>query len=1069
MYVKTFYLRAKTCLTLLLVALCSLPSFADVTLDQLEFTLNNDGTGYTVRKKEGATLEGALTIPEIYNGLPITEIGISAFYGCKKITEIVIPNSVTSIGNGAFDSCSSLSKINIPNSVTSIGDWAFGVCTSLSEINIPNSVTTIGSHAFRSCSSLSKINIPNSVTYIGEEAFAYSGLRSLIIPPSVIKIGKYVAGNYGNVKIAYPEGLNYEVGDNWIKPIQYPRNAIIENGVIYDADKTKLYFADALYQGDYIIPSTVTEIGDYALANCNFAEMLIPPSVLTAGDNSFFTTFIKKTAFPEKFAKILDNAADPARISIPYPDDCIESGGMIYSPDKSVLYFAPSALTGEYTVPTELKEIGNYAFAYCDSISSIKALPTVPPTLGSDNFTNLFDKIPLEVSTASRGSYANAEGWGKFINIENRIVEDGDSIEVINEKAGDLIKGIDRSKLDKYVSLKISGPINSADLIMINRMPNLLSIDMSDATVEASARYYYQLDGVNYYTADDRLGSYWFNAIAPVEVRLPSVSALDQNALRNNAIESLTIPGTVQSIASSALAGNRLKTVILEAGEGAISCSSDNYLLNQPIDSVVYNRPVSSAIFSGCKSLRHLTIGESITEIGPSAFSGCIGLTDITIPASVSFIGSQAFQSCSRIKNLSLPESLVTIGSQAFQNCSSLEKLVLPESVTSIGAGAFRSCTSLDSLIIPESITTVSDETFAACTGLRSVVIPNSVNSIMSNAFNGCSSLTEIEFPSSLNTIASYAFAWCTGLKSVIIPNSVNSLYGNPFTACSGLIKSAYPDNLANPFSDGISVAYPKTGSVIENGWIFSADSTALYFAPVDLAGEYSIPEKVSAVNRSAFSGCSELESVIIPPSVTQIRDNAFSRCDKLSSVNISDMAAWCNITFSNAEANPLLTAHSLVLDSVEVINLVIPAGIQRINDYSFAGGSNLRSVSISEEIESIGIGAFSGCTSIDSISCFPATPPALVNESFDASLYDTAQLVVPEDSELDYYLHAIWGKFIKIKGTDLSGIEEIICDNDDTPYELYNLQGVRVDRDNVTPGIYIRRQGNKSTKIYMR
>ena len=162
MYVKTFYLRAKTCLTLLLVALCSLPSFADVTLDQLEFTLNNDGTGYTVRKKEGATLEGALTIPEIYNGLPITEIGISAFYGCKKITEIVIPNSVTSIGNGAFDSCSSLSKINIPNSVTSIGDWAFGVCTSLSEINIPNSVTTIGSHAFRSCSSLSKINIPNS-------------------------------------------------------------------------------------------------------------------------------------------------------------------------------------------------------------------------------------------------------------------------------------------------------------------------------------------------------------------------------------------------------------------------------------------------------------------------------------------------------------------------------------------------------------------------------------------------------------------------------------------------------------------------------------------------------------------------------------------------------------------------------------------------------------------------------------------------------------------------------------------------------------------------------------------
>lgn len=1023
MYIKTFYLRTKTYLTLLLVALCSLPSFADVTLDQLEFTLNNDGTGYTVRKKEGATLEGALTIPEIYNGLPVTEIGSYAFSDCKKINKIHIPNSLTSIGEWAFYNCSSLSEINIPNSVTSLREYTFNGCSSLSKINIPSSVTSIGNGTFNYCNSLSEINIPNSVKSIGECAFngcsslvriiipdsvtciennTFSGcmslseilipnsitsigraaftfcqsltgislpnsitsigdrvfsscnFQSLIIPQSVISIGDYVMGenSFYTTKIAYPSDLNPKFNKSNLQ-IPYPRNAIIEDGVIYNADKTKLYFVDALYQGNYLIPSTITEIVDFALANCRLSELLIPPSVLTAGDNSFLDIAFKKTAFPEKFTSIMYHTPylDYNAISIPYPDDCIESGGMIYSPDKSVLYFAPSALTGEYTVPAELKEIGNYAFAYCDSISSIKALPTVPPTLGSDNFTNLFDKIPLEVSTASRGSYANAEGWGKFINIENRIVEDGDSIEVINEKAGDLIKGIDRSKLDKYISLKISGPINSADLIMINRMPNLLSIDMSDATVEASDRYYYQLDGVNYYTADDRLGSYWFNAIAPVEVRLPSVSALDQNALRNNAIESLTIPGSVQSIASSALAGNRLKTVILEAGEGAISCSSDNYLLNQPIDSVVYNRPVSSAIFSGCKSLRHLTIGESITEIGPSAFSGCIGLTDITIPASVSFIGSQAFQSCSRIKNLSLPESLVTIGSQAFQNCSSLEKLVLPESVTSIGAGAFRSCTSLDSLIIPESITTVNDETFAGCTGLKSVVIPNSVNSIMSNAFNGCS----------------------------------------------------------------------------------------------------------------------ELESVTIPPSVTQISDNAFSLCDKLSSVNISDMAAWCNITFSNAEANPLLTAHSLVLDSVEVINLVIPAGIQRINDYSFAGGCNLRSVSISEEIESIGIGAFSGCTSIDSITCFPATPPALVNESFDASLYDTAQLVVPEDSELDYYLHAIWGKFIKIKGTDLSGIEEIICDNDDTPYELYNLQGVRVDRDNVTPGIYIRRQGNKSTKIYMR
>lgn len=840
--------------------------------------------------------------------------------------------------------------------------------------------------------------------------------------------------------------------------------------MIYNADKTKLYFVSHNYKDNLIIPNTVKEIGDYACENCyGILDLLIPPSVLKVGNsfsaNAFIIAPAKRIAFPHKFVEYIKQYDN---ILIPYPDDCIESDSIIYSPDKSVLYFAPSTLAGEYTVPAELKEIGQSAFAYCNSISAIKALPTAPPTLGSNNFTNLFDSIPLEVATASRGLYANAEGWNKFVNLENRMVEDADSIEIVNENAGELIKGIDRTKLDRYVSLKISGPINSADLIMINRMPNLLSVDMSEATVEASDRYYYQLDGVNYYTADDRLGSYWFNAIAPVEVKLPAVSTLAPNALRNNAIESLTIPGSVQSIEASALAGNRLKIVVLEAGEGAISCSSDNYLLNQPIDSLVYNRPVSSAIFSGCKSLRSLTIGDNITEIGPSAFSGCTGLTELTLPASVTSVGSQAFQSCIGIKSLSLPETLATIGSQAFQDCSSLEKLDLPKSVTSIGAGAFRSCTSIDSLVIPESITTINDEAFANCSGLRSVHIPNSVNSIMSNAFSGCSSLTEIKFPASLSTIGSYAFAWCTGLRSVIIPTSVNSLYGNPFSGCSGLVRSAYPDNLANPFGDGISVAYPREGAVIENGWIFNADSTALYFAPIDLAGEYMIPEKVSAIGRSAFSRCSGLEAVSIPSSVTEIGSNAFSLCDGLSSVNISDMSAWCGINFVNAEANPLQFGHKLVIDSTEVVDLVIPAGIRRINDYAFAGASALRSLAINEEVESIGFGSFSGCTSIDSITCFPATPPALVNESFDAALYDRAELVVPADAELDYYLHAIWGKFMNIKGADLSGIEDIVCDDDNAPYELYNLQGVRVDRDNAAPGIYIRRQGNKTTKVYI-
>ena len=355
MPVKTFYLRAKTSLALLLAALCSLPSFADVTLDQLEFTLTNDGSGYSVRQKYGTKLEGALYIPEIYNGLPVTRISDRAFEMCDKLTHVSIPNSVTYIGEGAFVHCYSLATINIPNSVPSIESGTFTMCSELTQVSIPNSVTTIGNYAFSACSSLSQINIPNSVTSIGDEAFSDCGLLSLIIPSSVISLGDYVTGEYSNnVKIAYPDDLNAKFDDRyWIPAIRYPRNAIIENGVIYNAYKTKLYFATTSPRDKLIIPSTVTEIGDYACAECSISDILLPPSISSVGKNSFGMFITKRIAFPQKFAQNIN--LDFYNVSIPYPDDCIESDGMIYSPDKSVLYFAPSTLAGEYTVPAELK------------------------------------------------------------------------------------------------------------------------------------------------------------------------------------------------------------------------------------------------------------------------------------------------------------------------------------------------------------------------------------------------------------------------------------------------------------------------------------------------------------------------------------------------------------------------------------------------------------------------------------------------------------------------------------------------------------------------------------------
>ncbi|MBQ1224842.1 MAG: leucine-rich repeat domain-containing protein, partial [Alistipes sp.] len=106
-----------------------------------------------------------------FNLSSIHEIKYYAFYYCRSLTSVTIPNSVTGIGMYAFNGCSSLTSVTIPDSVTKIRDNAFNDCTALTRVTIGNSVTGIGMYAFNGCSSLTSITIPDSVTLIGCGAF----------------------------------------------------------------------------------------------------------------------------------------------------------------------------------------------------------------------------------------------------------------------------------------------------------------------------------------------------------------------------------------------------------------------------------------------------------------------------------------------------------------------------------------------------------------------------------------------------------------------------------------------------------------------------------------------------------------------------------------------------------------------------------------------------------------------------------------------------------------------------------------------------------------------------------
>ncbi|MBQ2374156.1 MAG: leucine-rich repeat protein [Alistipes sp.] len=300
--------------------------------------------------------------------------------------------------------------------------------------------------------------------------------------------------------------------------------------------------------------------------------------------------------------------------------------------------------------------------------------------------------------------------------------------------------------------------------------------------------------------------------------------------------------------------GANILSNVYENGQGVIT-------FDGAVTSIGY------AAFEDCSSLTSVTIPDSVTIIGVNAFWGCKRLTSITIPDSVTKIGVYAFANCSSLTSITIPDNFTTIESCVFASCSSLTSITIPDSVTEIGESAFNGCSSLTSITIGDSVTEIGVSAFSYCSSLTSVTIGNSVTKIRDYAFYGCSSLTSITIPDSVTTIGALAFYNCSSLTSITIPDSVTSIGEDAFFGCSSLEKF-----------------YGKFASADNRCLII--DGVLNSFAPAGLTS-YTIPNSVTTIVDSAFSGCSSLRSIIIPDSVTTIGEWAFHKCSSLTSITI--------------------------------------------------------------------------------------------------------------------------------------------------------------------------------------
>ena len=346
----------------------------------------------------------SITIPN-----SVTSIGKEAFSCCESLQSITIPNSVKSIGNYAFRNCESLQSVTIPNSVTSIEDHAFSGCESHQSVTIPNSVKSIGKEAFSGCVSLQSITIPNSVTKIEDDAFwGCKSLQSVTIPNSVKSIGKKAFSGCKSLEsITIPNSVT-SIGDDAFYLCKSLQSVTIPNSVTSIGDGT-FCWCESLQS--VTIPNSVRNIGNHAFFGCNICFFICNSTYFQNDDVCLFNK--DKTAIVSRIKDCVNYIIPNSVTSI--GDDAFsgcESLQSVTIPNSvtSIGYEAFSRCTSLQcvTIPNSVKSIGIGAFSGCESLQSV-TIPNSVTSIGDGAFSRCESlqsiTIPNSVTSIGDGAF----------------------------------------------------------------------------------------------------------------------------------------------------------------------------------------------------------------------------------------------------------------------------------------------------------------------------------------------------------------------------------------------------------------------------------------------------------------------------------------------------------------------------------------------------------------------------------------------------------------------------------------------------------------------------------------
>lgn len=951
-----------------------------------------------------------------YSAATVTGISIDKASLTKAlITETVTIDgreyNVTAIDWGVFGYCTALADVSIPATVETLGDYAFGECklksvtiadasTSINfnqafsgttieslylgrnwsgnfsdvhNVTLGAQVTSIPSNAFKD-SPLSEISIPATVETLGDDAFGGCELKSVTIADATTLISFNQAFSGTTIESLY-------LGRNWSGSFNDVHNVTL--GAQVTAIPSSAFSNSPL--SEISIPATVETIDDRAFSGC---------AALASVNLSDGLTGIGSFAF--------ENCAALTQISIPATVEtigrsafsgCAALASVNLTDGLTVISYSAfenCATLTQISIPATVKTIGGSAFSGCAALASVNLTDglTVIGVAAFVNCTALTQiSIPATVETVGSYGWTNGGVFYGCTSLETLIIADGDTELSADFEGCTSLKNLYLGRNCNYSWYEI---------------PELSSVTLGTGITTI---------------ARDAFASCYNLASITIPANVTSIHPYafqDCYALKTVSIEDSTEPLVFEQEYDQSQYYPYTKTYHSKWLENT---GIENLYIGRPTEiSLFDDNPVY--LFKGKTSIKNLTI-KNCDKIRASEFEGCTGLSEVSLLEGLTSIGGSAFSGCTAISQIDLPEGLTSIGAWAFEDCTALAQVSLPETLTNIYAGVFRDC-SITELTIPASVTLIGAAAFAN-NQLASLTIADSdeiitfIEPTSSSFYNEITfdknPLTELyigrswsgrAFPSTVSAltfgdkeitnIPREAFKGCR-FESLSIPASVKDISSLAFADCASL-SSVTVENGDSPLTmtTGTFNSSPVTDLVMNRDC-----SVATYYSYsfMPQLERLTVGEKVTQIPDTVFRASTNLitvKSLSSTPATAAHKafpDNAWGIVADSDIPVYESAPGWEMLTYapgadfgetpevvendgktymilSESTAALVKSSNSTIINRVKLNDKI--RNIVAIGPGAFAG-LGFYSITIPDQIQVIGTGAFNGCTNLGEIN----------------------------------------------------------------------------------------------------